>query len=151
MNWVERNAARESNIVGRAPEIWQEVLTAIEDACNSFEGAHDEPTIQRSTENGHAMVVRATFPQLTPGIPRAHSVRIVFDERRCVIISTLDDKTPLKFHIDADETKCFLTYQDEKIDADRLSELVLSDVFLKEPTLTKPRTIAPRRRSWAKS
>jgi len=143
MNWVDKKYAKEHNILIGAPELWQKVQTAIEDAVNSFAQQLDTPDVSSSTENGHAIVVKVSFPPepypgMPNGIPRVNIVRIIFDDRRNLITAVLNQKTPAKFPIEADEKESFLTYEGERISPDRLSELALSDAFYKTPKAITP-------------
>ena len=138
MNWVDRQMAKEGHMQAGPREIWQKVLTAIDDACNSFQKSRQIPEITRNTENGHAIVVTVDFPPKpypgTNGIPCANIVRVVFDERQRRITSTLNEGASNQFNIEADENGCYINYRvTEKISPDRLSEIALSDAFFKEP------------------
>jgi hypothetical protein len=149
MNWVDRKFARENNVLRGAPELWQKVLTAVEDACGSFSKNYETPSVSRNTQNGHAVVVRAEFPPKDHlGTPIVNSVRIVFDEPQRLISATLNQNSPKKFLIASDENECFLSFQGDTVDADKLSELVLTDAFFKEPSIPQ-RGHIPTRSEWA--
>jgi hypothetical protein len=150
MNWVERKFAREDTLLNSARLVWEEVRTAIADACNSFSGRCDSPTIARNNENGHAVVVRVAFsPRFHPGIAGGlhplNVVRIEFDEQQNLITSTLNDKSAQKFLIDADENGCFISHQNTRIDSDKLSQKVLEEALFKEPSSPTPQYTQPHR------
>src|ERR1039457_3148605 len=120
MNWVDKKFARENIVLSGAPDLWQKVLTAIEDACSSFKKNVSVRAIERRTENGHAVVVRATFPSkdnpvMFNSVPAINSVRVVFEEEQRLIMATLNQHPPKKFLIDSDEQECFLSFQNERI------------------------------------
>jgi hypothetical protein len=64
-------------------------------------------------------------------------VRIVFEKQQSAIAVTLNEKGPRKFGIDADEKGCFISYREERIDADRLSELALEEALSTPPPAPK--------------
>jgi hypothetical protein len=131
---LEKRFARERNIE-QGPKIWQQVVTAIENALNSFERERKSPTVFKSTENGHAMFVRMEFPpQPGTGLQRFNMVRIVYEERQRLITATLNNKPAQKFAIDSDENECFLLdSQGNRIAPDGLSESVLANALFKDP------------------
>jgi len=154
MNWIDRKFAREDALLNGKREVWEQVRTAIADVCNSFTQRCDSPTVARNNENGHAVVVRTTFPSrfnpsMGAGFSSMNVVRIEFDEQQNLISSTLNDKSPQKFQIDADENGCFISYQAAKIDADKLSQKVLEDALFKEPQVHTPSFGGSRPTGWS--
>jgi hypothetical protein len=52
-NWVERRWQREQQLETQAPELWNQVRGAIQDACASFKQRYrDGPTVECTLENG---------------------------------------------------------------------------------------------------
>jgi hypothetical protein len=156
MNWVDRQFARERNLQDCPRKVWQDVITAVEDACNAFSKVKDDPSVHIRRENGDAIVVRIEFPRHPyPGVPGGvaviNDVRIAFDEPLLLITATLNEKTPKEFPLGSDEVECFLTYQSSRIDADKLSEIALKDALEKAPVPQTPQRYGhnPRSGAWS--
>jgi hypothetical protein len=130
MNWVEKQFARDKNMQDCPRALWQTVITAIEDACNSYSRVKSEPSVSIRRENGHAILVQIEFPRhfypgMHNGVAVINDVRIAFDESQHLITAIINDKAPTKFPIQGDEVECYVTYQNSRIDADKLSEIAL--------------------------
>jgi hypothetical protein len=83
-NWVEVRANRESTLWQKAPELWQEVRSAVQDACQSYNDHYsnpDHPEVICKLENGKRVRVNR----------EAHGmVLIEFDARKPSIRYTRD-------------------------------------------------------------
>lgn len=154
MNWVERAFAREDHLQTEPRGIWQKVLTAIQDACNSFAERRGQDTVRHSIENGHAVLVNVEFPRqqfaqgFVGGTRRFNEARVVFENQGRTITATLNGGSSQRFQIEGDENGCFILQGKERIDADRLSELALSGAFFKEPPEPQRHTPEPQASDW---
>jgi hypothetical protein len=147
MNWIDRKFTRENNLVNGAPVVWQKVLTAIKDVCDSFSAKYHR-SAQYLTQNGQEVVVRVEFPpQSVPGmqdgLTPVNAARIAFNEQKFTITATLNGKSHREFHLDSNEHQCFIRHENKGISPDELSELALSDAFFKEPAVPSPQQYSP--------
>jgi recombination DNA repair RAD52 pathway protein len=126
LDWVQRRAMRERNLSKDAPDVWQEVLTAIDNCCRSFrEWYAVSAKLEKKIQNGHRIVIKVT--RNNP--PSTMHVQIDFDETVPCIWAARDARSPAQFLVDADEHSSFLKYNGERISVDDFSEIALKDAL----------------------
>jgi hypothetical protein len=126
MNWVEKRARTEAMLDNGAPAIWDQVRSAIQDACASFtqyyEANFPQSSLTCELENGKRVKVSRV-------IDHGRLQRIVaFDEQE-PSIKVSSDKSTSTYKIEADEQAAYVTHQGSRIDADELSKLVLEPLL----------------------
>lgn len=132
MNWVDRKFARESTLAKGAPEIWNDVRAAIQDACESYNErytATEERRVNCQIENGKRVRVTKTLRRIIS--PSSYR-----DEAMVIVVSLLADPYrisavgdplgQLDQKISADESSVFLEGRTgNRIEADELSRWIL--------------------------
>jgi len=112
MNWVEKRWTCERNLVTGAPEVWQSVSTALDNACQSLQEHYASLNgIEFRPQNGHRALITVTRNQIPAGVEQYHStvnVQVIFEpfENRINVIVGYN-KNPKHFPIKSDETHAF--------------------------------------------
>lgn len=136
MDWIQRRKARDLNLL-KAEELWQQVITEIQNCCNSFkkEYAHIGD-LRHVPENGHSMKLALLFTGgNSPPSPHAPTkmARITFDSDEPSIIVTVEGDAKKEFKIDADEKGCFLSRAKQPISLEDFSEQALQEFLFGGP------------------
>jgi hypothetical protein len=139
MNWVEKKAATERNLSQDGLGIWNEVRSAIQDACESWKehyapSGSQGPTI--TLENGTRMRVeppriiwmKATLPPFHD--PTRLEYVLIYLDKDVPAIKWTDDTGGHEVKIMADENKAFLS---GNITADDLSKRILEHLLFQRP------------------
>lgn len=144
-NWIDRRAARDRNR-GRAPELWQQAITAIQDACHSFAKEYPESALVETVpQNGHRLFVVIKFGRRADGSTNAQpqferNVAIQFNNGDKPFVSvTVDDGTAVSYPIEADEGNCYITLRGKRLTPDEFSESVLENPLFRDLKPKHPR------------
>jgi len=137
MNWVEKRWTIEQNLIKGAPEVWQAVVTAIDNACQTLKQHYsDVSDITCKPQNGHRVLVSVNRKQIPAHLSvydERIDIQIIYEraESRIAVIVGYN-KTPKHFPSRSDETHAFLIHDINaraEISPDDFSQLVLQDAF----------------------
>lgn len=138
-NWVERKAKRASLLDEKATHIWDEVRSALIDACNSHREYY-QGNAEAVPQNGHRVRITRTHPAdpMTAAPPVQLDVLVVFDEQKRLITATSAAQKACKFSIDVDDDGAFLAAGESRVTPDEVSERILQNVlFYRKPTASQ--------------
>lgn len=132
-NWVDRRAAADTALTKKAPELWNAVRSAIQDACESYRKHYSsryvEP-VKDTLENGSR--IRVDLPTVvrnpareSPVIRLGVSSIIVSFNRELPAVQWADDKGSHHVLVSADEHGAFLLEGETRISPDELSRIIL--------------------------
>lgn len=135
-NWIERKARREAVLNDQSNTVWQAVRSAIQDCCDTFYKYYCNPGLTEreitcEPENGHRFRVtrKVLANRITTYQDTKHTALIEFDEGGKCIRVTVDNKSPMIFLIDADDSRAFATHNKQEISPDDLSRKALEDLM----------------------
>jgi hypothetical protein len=130
-NWVERRFATDSSLEKNAPQLWQDVRAALQDACTSFVAlyGHSRGTaVNVGLENGHRLQIMS----MTRGAEAPSFLVVSFDSKVHEIGWVGDNAEAIK--ISADRNGAFLAGPDGKrITPDELSQRILEPFLFGKP------------------
>src|SRR5712691_2551928 len=112
-NWVERRAQSERTLNRDAPVVWNEVRSALQDACDSYNHNYcpETPQVTCKLENGNRVLITKVL-QGTDRLGRPSEQRsdivVAFDANTCMITSTRTKPGGSKFIVTADERNAFI-------------------------------------------
>src|ERR1039457_2986651 len=127
-NWVERRFVIEALQAKRAPELWQEVRSALQDACDSFNERYGSATDQVECALENCRRVRITRKLLEDHSRNRHSkivttIVVSFDENSQKI--TAAQNSANIFSISSDGISVFITRKDKRLEPDEVSKEIL--------------------------
>lgn len=64
MNWVQRRARRAHILETQGQTLWQEIITALQDACEDFNSLYcnpNKPEVQFALEGGNRITITKTI------------------------------------------------------------------------------------------
>jgi hypothetical protein len=130
-NWVERRHARDHILAEQTSDVWNGVLTAIENCCESFNKRYsDIGRTERKTQNGCSLVITIFYRDQENPTSTSNRSQVRVTKEGRTISATTDGGVAKAFQIESDENHAFLSNGTE-ISADELSRLVLQDVLFK--------------------
>lgn len=125
MNWVEIRALREKSLLNNSVEFWQEIVTAVEECCTSFNEYYSNlGSARHRTANGHRLLVTITRANVI-GQAANSVVAIDFNREESHVDVTVDARTTQVFPLGADETKVYLVANHKPINVDDFTKLIL--------------------------
>ena len=144
-NWIEREARQKERMKIGAPELWQDVMTAVEDTCNSYTKHHAEVGKARfQPQNGHSVLIEVAHESMPSTIAdMKRRIRLTFDGIKSISI-TLDEHSLAPVVINADEDRCFLTINKKEISIDEFCKYALSDGFFTPRIPQRPGSPKPK-------
>jgi hypothetical protein len=130
-NWVEHRYAIESSLERNSPQLWQDVRSALQNACESFVARYGNSKgveINVKPENGRRL--RITLFTTRGEVPRF--VVVSFDPKVNEISWVNDDTGAIK--ISADQNGAFLADENGKhVTPDELSRQILEPFLFGKP------------------
>lgn len=149
MNWIDRRFGREHHL-NNAPDVWQKVSTAIDDACKSFNERGEFGKAETYPQNGHRILVIIEHePPKQFQMDMKRRVTIAFEESAPRITVTVDALPAKTFPIEADEQHCFLKWAGAEISPDDFSKIALEDALFKKKSLPPSSSPPPKVGEWS--
>jgi hypothetical protein len=127
MNWIERRAKRESNLKDGVPRIWEEVKTALADACESYNKLY-------GAGGATSVVSESTAEQFIASLAKTGKtifINLAQNSKGTGITVKPEEESapPRTFAIRSDEDSVFIVTGDKQIGADELSQLILEPLL----------------------
>ena len=140
-NWVERRLERQRLLHAQAPELWNQIRAAIQDACESFNGlyaADADHKVFCELENGHRLRIHRTLPPAASFEQPKHLEALVHFHKADHTVSITFESGAHTFYIDADhESAVFIgadrTPDASKLTPDQVSQRVLEAILFPKP------------------
>ena len=120
MNWVERRWKCERNLASGAPDVWQSVAAAIDNACQSLKEHYSgKADITCTAQNGHRMLVvvnRKAVPLDIQAYTARIDIQIIYksDENKIDVVVGYN-RSSKSFTIKADEQHAYLAHNNAEI------------------------------------
>jgi hypothetical protein len=134
-NWVQRRAVKERVLDTGAIGVWNEVRSALQDACESY-NEHYSPNPNRvevecQLENGNRIRITRTLPGGPPHFqPIITQALVEFDSKIPSIRSTREESSASReFRISSDETFSYVVDGDARMAPDEVSRLILEPIL----------------------
>jgi hypothetical protein len=128
-NWVELRFLREKNLKEGASKVWADTVSAIRDACDSFNTHFSPANTNFHTENN----------TVTVGVDRKVQgytiITVDFLPQGPSIVVTTRAQVKIVFQIASDEKHAFITTDAKEITPDEFSRLVLEEAMFKPPKI----------------
>jgi hypothetical protein len=126
-NWVTRRLADEKAFPEQARKRWDEVLFAIEDACDSYRIAHPGSIGWRRDNGKRIHVTKDTFDAHGQAI-REGTLIVSYDvDKRAIVVT--DDGESLQLPIMITRQGVSVVHDGQPVNAERASEIILEGLF----------------------
>lgn len=136
-NWIEQKVQREQTLKDKASDVWQDARSALQDCCASFR-KHYEDDLGDRPENGLRIRITRFFEvkqEFHPPSRMKKHLLAAFTASGPYIEITVDEGTPRKFKIDADQAHAFIADSNgAEISLGEFSQKALERFLFADPT-----------------
>lgn len=127
-DWVEQRAEQEIKLQREARAFWDNLCSASEQAVKSYKHYYEStkisPEFTRTADNAFRV---HTITQ--PG--KNDDIEVMFDQKRCMIIATRRDRSPVRYPLQISEDGRVVALGDDnkELDFAQLSRILLEDLL----------------------
>jgi hypothetical protein len=137
INWIESRAAKEIVLQKQAPELWNAVRSALQDACDGFNEHYafdtNQPEVSCKPENGRRILI--TIKRRERDREFSEEMIVRFSEESYSI-----EYNSSRLNLSSDDTQAFVVQHDgQRLDPDAVSRCILEPFFFKNGESKKPR------------
>jgi hypothetical protein len=129
-NWVERRVLSERLLKTGALEFWNQIRSALQDACQSFNSHYVEDgrfpqRVEAKLENG--LRIRIVVPSRREAM--VEMLVVEFDRALSVVSATTDSGPGRTLPMRSDGLSVFVVFGGRNLNADEVSEELLENLF----------------------
>jgi hypothetical protein len=142
-NWVQRRAIKERVLDTGAIEVWNEVRSSLEDACESYNKHYcpnpNRQEVKYRPENGNRLLITRTVQgdHLTNFREVVTQVIVEFDSAIPAIRFTRDER-PRELRISSNDSSAYVKEGESQISPDEVSRRILEPIFFPSGERTHP-------------
>jgi hypothetical protein len=133
LNWVERRAQGQRLLHARAPEMWNRIRGAIQDACESFNRIYAPKKVSCDLENGQRVRIHRTLPPVNSFEQPEQIEAVVIFAKADHAVSVTFQSGSKTFFMDTDSEMVFIgadrAAETKKLTPDEISQVILEPIL----------------------